>query len=565
MEVQQSIQVSNEGEHVDDEINADEEIKEVVEEDSLELDQAAAPAGDDALCTPEAQSRGSVPADAHNEASESEDESSVRRGSEGGTTKEEQSSESAKKLLRMQLSTQTLQKLLKEGKMEKLPTGSFRISSEALKELRNDSQKPQTVISPNGIEEKVKKRKLAETSNNRTSAGKATKYRKTALGRKRGGVRGGARMHPKAVPPVLTGKKLTAKQLQTLQSAQQKMHQHRLKKTKKLKVHDYVSDFNSSEDDDGDQIVADLKDSLAELAPRKNDQFSKNMSLLFEQLHKSIFGSLSDESDDEGERELGEEERMKQLAYSDPDFEAPDSSTGEPSIPDDFYMTGRVGNDGKTVMCIRSSGKRRSWNGVQYPVYTIDTSVEQSTTVTPLMVTALSTTPGCGTDKDPDDKNLEMSDPDLVEQLMAKNVSLRKYKEQVKVLRRRYLQLARHLANRPQLQTIGDMVAASSRFLTQDQLLFLTMQLKAGCDSTQGARFSTREKLLSLGLYQQDPETYKWLQRLFHLPSSSELERWLDSIARGNPLRVKQLMYHVYTRYCFRPRDDVFPHTLSGY
>ncbi|XP_018006815.1 uncharacterized protein LOC108664663 [Hyalella azteca] len=551
----------------DDEINADEEINEVVEDDSGELDRSGATDGTAGDQEEAADSESPDTSKNQEETPEARGEKNDVGDGEATGNDEEQNQESAKKLLRMQLSTQTLQKLLKEGKMEKLPTGSFRISSEALKELRKDTQKAQETT-PVESEESPRKRKISEVMSEEASPSKA-KYHKNSIMRKRGGAagRGGGRLHPKSMPPALTGKKLTPKQLQNLQTAQQKMlHQKLARRPKKRRVHDYLSDFNSSEDDDGDQIIADLKDSLAELAPRKGDDLSKNMNLLFEQLHKSIFGGLSDESDeDENENDLGEEERMRQLAYSDPDFETPDSSTGELSIPENFFMTGRVGNDSKTVMCIRSSGKRRTWNGMQCPVYTIDTSVEQSTTVTPLLVTAFSTSPGYAKQKEVEDKTLLMSDPDLVEQLLAKNVSLRKYKEQVKVLRRRYLQLARRLATRPQLQTIADLVAASSRFLTQDQMVFFTMQLKAGCDSTQGARFSAREKLLAMGLYQQDPETYKWLQRLFHLPSTSELERWLDAVARGNPMRVKQLMYYVYTRYCFRPRDDVFPHTLSGY
>ena len=56
------------------------------------------------------------------------------------------------KSLSMKLSNQMLQKLVQEGKMEQLPSGSFRISAEALKELRKES-----IV-------KTRKRKLSDSN-----------------------------------------------------------------------------------------------------------------------------------------------------------------------------------------------------------------------------------------------------------------------------------------------------------------------------------------------------------------------------------------------------------------
>ena len=99
-----------------------------------------------------------------------------------------------------------------------------------------------------------------------------------------------------------------------------------------------------------------------------------------------MFGNISDDSDDCDDND----DFVKKMFLAEPDF---DCKTSMPSddIPDDFWLVGRIGNDGKTKMCIRSTDKQKSWEGRDYPVYNIDTGVGSVTTVTPLMVTALRT------------------------------------------------------------------------------------------------------------------------------------------------------------------------------
>jgi len=483
--------------------------------------------------------------------------------------KESASAETGKKKsVSMQLSSQTLQKLLKEGKMARLPSGSFRISADALKELKQDK---------NFKGENPKKRKRSETDDEAPEE-QQNKMPKPAEKE--------PEPEPQAEPETETDAEndteaetendgqpeaIPAESSRDAPSAEVQNNEEVVEDNpeepssstalenvsvinRKTARRDYISDFNSSEDED-EEFMSTMKESLAELIPRKYSHKSEGVSLLLEKIDKAMFGNISDdENDDIDEDDTIEEDHIRRLAEADPDFGDPKSYGKIHDIPKNFYMVGRIGNGCKTKMCIRSTQKTKTFEGRQYPVYNIDTGVEQTNTVTPLMVTALTSE-----SRKPDGPE----DPAMAERYLKQGVSLRKYKEQLKVLRRRYLTLAHKSATQPGLSTIADLTAASARFLTQDQLLLYGMQLKGGCDATQGARFCLREKMLGLSLWQQSPESYQWLRSLLHLPSPPTLERWLDAVAREDPARCKALMFHVYTRYVFRPRDDMVPQILA--
>ncbi|CAL4236520.1 unnamed protein product [Meganyctiphanes norvegica] len=104
----------------------------------------------------------------------------------------------------------------------------------------------------------------------------------------------------------------------------------------------------------------------------------------------------------------------------------------------------------------------------------------------------------------------------------------------------------------PQSLSVPELLNAASKFLTEDQIVFLSMQLKTKHEKVDYVRFSVREKLLSLALYQQSPSVYKYLRTLFHLPNKIFLEQWLECIAKVDPLQAKRLMYHVYAKYIYR-------------
>ena len=61
-----------------------------------------------------------------------------------------------------------------------------------------------------------------------------------------------------------------------------------------------------------DETNQSIRDSIAELIPRKPFKTSAEMNMLFESLHKSMFGNISDDSETELEtQELIDEESIR--------------------------------------------------------------------------------------------------------------------------------------------------------------------------------------------------------------------------------------------------------------
>lgn len=394
-----------------DDINADEEIKEVLEDDSVELDKSVTGTEEDQITTgvdekkeedkyvTKESDKQTLTAQKNNESSNDDNKEKIETeeikssvDNKPEIEKEDNSKDSAsKKLLRMQLSTQTLQKLLKEGRMERLPTGSFRMSADALKELKKEKEaQDQQSPSPKKFSQKRKVSEAENSSDNYDEdmeIGEEEELDLTPTPKMK-------HVSKKTVTSVKRAydEKATSEQNTPVKKPE---NDEPIRKKKRI-FHDYVSDFNSSEDED-DELIASLQNSLAELAPKKPGHLTKPVKLLFEQLHKTMFGEMSDDSHDEFDELEGDdkshEDRIRQLALSDPDFGKNGSSGNINDIPSDFWMVGRIGNNCKTKMCIRSTGKTKTFEGSQYPVYNIDTGVGSVTTVTPLMVTALKAEP----------------------------------------------------------------------------------------------------------------------------------------------------------------------------
>ncbi|KAB7506651.1 hypothetical protein Anas_00670 [Armadillidium nasatum] len=142
--------------------------------------------------------------------------------------------------------------------------------------------------------------------------------------------------------------------------------------------------------------------------------------------------------------------------------------------------------------------------------------------------------------------------PLFLEKLAKAELKLRKYKDQMKVLRGRYIELLQEYSNRPQFSTISDLVGSAAKFLTEDQLVFFLMQIKGGAHNMQGIRYSVREKVLALSIYQKSPEVYKWLSKMFNLPSKRILDQWLEEVGSQDPKLLKKLMYYIYVSYNFK-------------
>lgn len=383
---------------MEDDINADEEINEVLEDDNEEMDKSVSAAEDETQAPAAAATVGATETAAANDVEQDQQEEDQADKSieevepedgEDTSDKDAVKDTTKKKSLSMQLSSQTLQKLLKEGKMERLPTGSFRISSDALKKLKKETG---SEVANSSVKQKIQKRTLNEmdesisdNSDEEQEKPPAIKKSKLSAVSKYATTKDDDIKSDSAPASPKTPVKDEDKESLNAQAALDQP------KNKANVAHNYVSDFNSSEDED-EEVVFELMDSLAELAPRKSGHTSKPVSLLFEHLHKSMFGNISDDSLDELEDEdKDKEERIRQLALSDPDFGKSSSTSSVDQIPTDFYMVGRIGNGCKTKMCIRSTPKQKTFEGRQYPVYNIDTGIGSVTTVTPLMVTALNT------------------------------------------------------------------------------------------------------------------------------------------------------------------------------
>lgn len=56
-------------------------------------------------------------------------------------------------------------------------------------------------------------------------------------------------------------------------------------------------------------------------------------------------------------------------------------------------------------------------------------------------------------------------------------------------LRQKYYRALQELRKRPQVYTLADLIYAASGFLSEDQLVFFTLQLKSGSSNMQGIRY----------------------------------------------------------------------------
>ena len=184
------------------------------------------------------------------------------------TDKESSNGKADKKLLRMQLSTQMLQKFLKEGKMEKLPSGSFRIRADALKELRDDSDDEEGKL--NDTEQESESGSPMKSQSKETvTTGEPPKVEAQTIDEQRPATP----EEDSSEPPT---KKIKVSEENSKVNSDHDDAKPVITSVKsKSYSHNYLSDFNSSEDEDED-MVKDLTDSIADLAPpRPGGKLSK--------------------------------------------------------------------------------------------------------------------------------------------------------------------------------------------------------------------------------------------------------------------------------------------------
>lgn len=65
--------------------------------------------------------------------------------------------------------------------------------------------------------------------------------------------------------------------------------------------------------------------------------------------------------------------------------------------------------------------------------------------------------------------------------------------------------------------------------LSTAAVMFIMLQLREGRKNKLGRRFSKNEKMLALALYKQGPRAYRWLRKLFILPSPLTITRMIST------------------------------------
>lgn len=69
------------------------------------------------------------------------------------------------------------------------------------------------------------------------------------------------------------------------------------------------------------------------------------------------------------------------------------------------------------------------------------------------------------------------------------------------------------------------LISYLSKKFNQHQMEFLKMQINNSGKRNHGQRYTPEQKSLSLAIYKQSPKTYRFLQKLFTLPSKKTLAR----------------------------------------
>lgn len=101
---------------------------------------------------------------------------------------------------------------------------------------------------------------------------------------------------------------------------------------------------------------------------------------------------------------------------------------------------------------------------------------------------------------------------------------------QIKSLRASKLKFAAKLKKALKLNENPTFQKAIQNF-TSAALIFTMLQFREINKEKMGRRFTKKEKILSLALYKQGPKAYRWLRRIFVLPSPITLSRMISRAA----------------------------------
>lgn len=491
------------------------------------------------------------------------------------SSKEREGEVNSSRKLKITISPDKIDKFLKEKKLQKLPSGAYRVMEDVLKEIESCSGE--------------EKQELAQGN---SELGCDAPVPTIAFKRKRGRPRKGT-----FVPRTVPGKQAASTnntQIEVTAAGKRILSistnnedpvcdsteagevetdgENKPKRKRRSKVlDDYVADFNTSDEEEG---VFNNRMTKYSGRGRGRGRGRKSTSSEVDHHDRDFFSSYVGVFSKKFslQEDFPEDDMLDVQSESEEDFgnsESPSAIKGL-SIMEEGSGPGSgsemsLGPEGKTKVQIVNTGETSMVNGKENLIYHVITTTGGTSTVTPLTVPkevssdqneeseevpSTSQTEKGGGDAAVPRQNLKRAAASRTQSMKNKRI-VRTYNQKLGALRQQYSRAVQELRKR-RLYTLADLVCGASRFLTEEQLVFFTLQLKSGCHNMQGVRYSVREKILALAFYLQSPALYKWLRAIFHLPTKLILERWLEGIAKSDPDTAKRLMYHVYTKYIFK-------------
>ncbi|XP_063614890.1 uncharacterized protein LOC134787980 [Penaeus indicus] len=500
--------------------------------------------------------------------------SSKVKGSQNSSKETEKELNSSRKV-KITISPDKIDKFVKEKKLLKLPSGAYSVMEDVLKEIESCSSEGKQ-----------------ELSQGNSKSGSDAPVPTVAFKRKRGRPRKGTFV-PRTVPGkqaantnntqievTAAGKRILSISTNNEEAVCDSTEagdvetdsENKPKRKRRSKVlDDYVADFNTSDEEEG---VFNTRMTKFSGRGRGRGRGRKSASSEVDHHDRDFFSSYVGVFSKKFslQEDIPEDDTFDVQSESEEDFGNPESSSAirglnileEGSGPGSGSEMS-LGPEGKTKVQIVNTGETSMVNGKENLIYHVITTTGGTSTVTPLSVpkevssdqneeseevASTSQTEKGGGDAAVPGQNLKRAAASRTQRMKNKRM-VRTYNQKLDALRQQYSRAVQELRKR-RLYTLADLVCGASRFLTEEQLVFFTLQLKSGCHNMQGVRYSVREKILALAFYLQSPALYKWLRAIFHLPTKLILERWLEGIAKSDPDTAKRLMYHVYTKYIFK-------------
>lgn len=410
------------------------------------------------------------------------------------------------KTLELHLSTDALEKLLKDGKLERQSDELYQVMEEASKAVEQmpdtevmkeeDKETPSSQLNASAVTPVVVKRKRGRPRKE-TYLGKNTNIAQSL-------------MHGNQTRRV-KGKNLTSSaQSESIEEVEYDTDSEiKPKRSRKTKIlhDDYVADFNTSDEEEGGKIFRRFagRGRGKGRGKRKNCEFPEAFNDFFSSCNEFF-----------GRKAMLEEESIDHSIFD--DFEGDDElylpnksqSESSPKCKRELHdgLEGVIGPGGQTRVQIVNTGDTTVIDDEENFIYNIITTTGAKESITPLVVPKVA---GDVSSKGLDGGSLLSSvkqdddDEGTVDSIMqgdgtdfqtTSKKTQNKHQDkdralyrQVASLKQKYYQALQELKKKPQVSTFADLVYSAASFLTDDQLMFFTMQLKSGCPNMPGVKY----------------------------------------------------------------------------